>query len=86
MVPTQVDYLAVEPHQGPIQVSYLANSSTKEDLEGMTFMGGELGQVVNQTYGNDWISDPLGEYFYPFHRKKRRKRFRRQDGEPSCTR
>ena len=34
----QVDYLAVKPHQGAIQVSDLANSGAEEDLEEMAFM------------------------------------------------
>lgn len=39
-----VNYLAIEPHQGTVQISYLTNSSAKEDLEEMVFMGGEVGR------------------------------------------
>ena len=39
-----VDYLAIKPHQGTIQVSYLADSSAKEDLEEVVFVGSEVGQ------------------------------------------
>jgi len=75
---SSADYLAIKPHQGTIQVSYLANSGAKEDLEAMVFMGGlYIAGAINQTYGNDWISDPLGEYFYPFHCEKCRQRFGR---------
>ena len=38
------DYLAIKPHQGTIQVSYLADSSAKEDLEEMVFMWSEVGR------------------------------------------
>lgn len=36
------DYLAIKPHQGTIQVFYLANSGAKEDLEEMVFMGSDI--------------------------------------------
>ena len=38
------DYLAIKPHQGTIQVSYLADSSAKEDLEEVVFVESEVGQ------------------------------------------
>jgi hypothetical protein len=36
------NYLAVKPHQGAVQVSYLADSCTKEDLGGMVFIRSEI--------------------------------------------
>ena len=36
-------YLAVEPHQGTIQVPYLTDSSSKEDLENVVCMSSEMG-------------------------------------------
>jgi len=36
---SSADYLAIKPHQGTIQVSYLADSSAKEDLEEMMLWG-----------------------------------------------
>ena len=40
--PTLVNYLAVKPHQGAVQVSYLADSRTKEDLRGIVFIRSEI--------------------------------------------